>query len=101
MYLKTANFHRFLLPFVHLEGGFQTQRKTARGLECKLVQLLGKIEYESEVTHSVMSDCSPLECSPPGSSVHEILQARILQWVAIPFSRDLPNPEIEPRSPEL
>ena len=29
----------------------------------------------------------PMGCSPPGSSVHGILQARILQWVAIPFSR--------------
>ena len=34
-------------------------------------------------------------CSPPGFSVQGILQARILEWVAIPFSRDLPNPEIE------
>ena len=34
---------------------------------------------------SVMSD--PMDCSPPGSSVHGILQARILEWVAIPFSR--------------
>ena len=31
--------------------------------------------------------CNPMDCSPPGSSVHGILQARILEWVAIPFSR--------------
>ena len=31
--------------------------------------------------------CNPMDCSPPGSSVHVILQARILEWVAIPFSR--------------
>ena len=42
-----------------------------------------------------------MDCSLPDSSVHEILQARILEWVAISFSRDLPNPGIEPRSPEL
>ena len=42
-----------------------------------------------------------MDCSPPGSSVHGILQARILQWVAISFSRDLPNPGIEPASPAL
>ena len=30
--------------------------------------------------------CNPMDCSPPGSSVHGILQARILEWVAIPFS---------------
>ena len=31
--------------------------------------------------------CDPMDCSPPGSSVHRILQARILEWVALPFSR--------------
>ena len=34
-------------------------------------------------------------------TVHEILQATILEWVAIPFSRDLANPGIEPASPAL
>ena len=32
-----------------------------------------------------------MDYSPPGSSVHGILQARILEWIAIPFPRDLPN----------
>ena len=36
--------------------------------------------------------CDPTDCSPPGSCVHGILQARILEWVAVPFSGDLPNP---------
>ena len=40
-----------------------------------------------------------MECSLPGSFAHGILQARILEWVAIPFSRDLPNPRIKPESP--
>ena len=31
--------------------------------------------------------CNPMDCSPPGSSVHGILQARILEWVAMPSSR--------------
>jgi len=42
-----------------------------------------------------------MDCSPPGSSVHGILQARIPEWLAMPFFRDLPNPGIEPRSPAL
>ena len=33
--------------------------------------------------------CNPMDCSAPGFSVHGILQARILEWVAIPFSRGL------------
>jgi len=40
-------------------------------------------------------------CSLTGSSVHGILQARILEWVDIPFSRDLSNPGIELGSPAL
>jgi len=41
-----------------------------------------------------------MDCGPPGSSVHGILQARILEWVAIPFSTvDLPDPGIKSRSP--
>ena len=45
--------------------------------------------------------CNPMDCSTPGSSVHGISQARILEWGIIPFSRDLPNPGIEPTSPAL
>ena len=45
--------------------------------------------------------CDPMDCSGPGSSVHGILQARILEWVAIPFSKGLPDPRIEPGSPAL
>ena len=45
--------------------------------------------------------CDPMDCSWPGSPVHEISQARIREWVAISFSRHLPNPGIEPASPAL
>ena len=40
-----------------------------------------------------------MDCSPMGSSVHGIIQARILEWVAISFSRDIPNSGIELKSP--
>ena len=43
----------------------------------------------------------PVDGSPLGSSVHGILQARILGWAAISFFRDLPDPGIEPASPAL
>jgi len=42
-----------------------------------------------------------MDCSLSGSSVHGILQARILEWVAISFSGDLPDPGIEPGCPAL
>ena len=38
----------------------------------------------------------PLNCSPPGSSVYEISQARILEWLSFPLPVDLPYPEIKP-----
>jgi len=45
--------------------------------------------------------CNPMVCSLPGSSVHGVLQARILEWVAIPFSKESSQPKDEPRSPAL
>ena len=42
---------------------------------------------ESEVTQLCPTLCDPMDCCPPGSSVHGILQTRILEWVAISFSR--------------
>ena len=39
------------------------------------------------VAHSCLTLCNPMDYNPPGSSVHGILQARILEWIAIPFSR--------------
>ena len=43
----------------------------------------------------------PLDCSPPGSSVHGILQVRILEWVAISSSSGFSQPRIKPRSAAL
>ena len=45
--------------------------------------------------------CDPMDYSPSGSSVHGISQARILEWVAMPFSRRSSLPRIEPMSPTL
>ena len=43
--------------------------------------------------------CNPMDCRLPSPSVHGILQARIMEWIATPSSRDLPDPENEPASP--
>ena len=64
-------------------------------------------KYEAEsmkvlVAQQCPTLCDPMDlCSPPGSSVHGISQAKILESVAIPFSRELPYPGIKPRSPTL
>ena len=48
------------------------------------------------VTQSCLTICDPKDCSPSGSSVHGILQARILEWVTIIFSRGYSPPGVEP-----
>ena len=59
------------------------------------------MHVEVLVAQSCLTLCNLMDCSPPGSSVHGILQGRTLEWVAIPFSRDLSDPGIESRSPVL
>ena len=53
------------------------------------------------VSQLCLTRCEPTDCNSPGSSVFGILQARILEWVAIPFSAGFPKPGVEPRSPAL
>ena len=48
-----------------------------------------KVENESEVAQSYQTLRDPMDCSPPGSSVHGIFQAGVLEWGAIAFSADM------------
>ena len=45
-----------------------------------------KVKRESEVTQSCPTPSDPMDCSPPGSSIHGIFQASVLEWGAIAFS---------------
>ena len=49
-------------------------------------------ESESEVAQLCPTLCDPMDCSLPGSSIHRIFQARILEWIAISFSRRASQP---------
>ena len=53
------------------------------------------IPMHAESLQSCPTLCDPMDCSPPGSSVHGILQASILEWIAILYSRGSPEPGIE------
>ena len=53
------------------------------------------------VARSCPALCDPMDCSPPGSSVHETLQARTLEWVPFPSPRDLPDPYLSPNLNKL
>ena len=63
-------------------------------IECLCISCLLKVKVK--VSQSCLTLCNPMDYT-----VHEILQARILEWVAFPFSGDRPNPGIKPSSPTL
>ena len=52
------------------------------GVGCHFLLQCMKVKSESEVTHSCPTPSYPMDCSPPGSSIHRIFQARVLEWVA-------------------
>ena len=47
-----------------------------------------KVKSESEVAESCLTLSDPMDCRPPGSSIHGIFQARVLEWGAIAFSEE-------------
>ena len=76
-----------------LQGIFSTQGLNPGLLHCRRIlyclshQGSPKLEKEGEVAQSWLTLCDPVDCSLPGSSIHGILQARVLEWVTISFSR--------------
>ena len=58
-----------------------------------ILQASPMLESESEVAQSCPTLSTPMDCSLPGSSVHGIFQARVLEWVAISFSRGSSQPK--------
>ena len=68
---------------VCVEGGWGTDPSGTYSV----FQVLDKRCMHAKSLQSCPTLCDPVDCSPPGSSVHRILQARILEWVAMPSSR--------------
>ena len=62
----------------------------------KNVESRARLSEWVKVALSCLTLCNPMDHSPPGSSVHWILQARILEWVAYPFSRGTSRPRNQP-----
>ena len=56
------------------------------GVGCHFLLQGMKVKSESKVSQLCPTLCNPMNCSPPGSSVHGIFQAKILEWVAFAFS---------------
>ena len=57
------------------------------GVGCHFLLQCMKVKSESEVAQSCQTLSDPMDCSPPGSSIHGIFQARVLEWGAIAFSK--------------
>ena len=57
------------------------------GVGCHFLLQCMKVKSEREVAQSCPTPSNPMDCSPPGSSVHGIFQARVLEWGAIAFSK--------------
>ena len=56
------------------------------GVGCHFLLQCMKVKSESDIARSCLTCSDPMDCSPPGSSVHGIFQARALEWGAIAFS---------------
>ena len=56
------------------------------GVDCHFLLQCMKVKSESEVSQSCPTLSDPMDCSPPGSSIHGIFQAGVLEWGAIAFS---------------
>ena len=61
-------------------------------LQILIFYIVIESESESEVAQSCLTLCNPMDCSLPGSSVHGIFQARVLEWGAIAFSSGSSRP---------
>ena len=65
------------------------------GVGCHFLLQCMKMKSESEFTQSCLTLSDPMDCSLPGSSIHGIFQARVLEWGAIAFSNDKPRQHIK------
>jgi len=81
-----ANWRNTLCEFI---SGIMTSSLPSQKIPgpCEYMKTFPYIT-KSEVAQSCPTLCSPMDCSLPGSSIHEIFQARVLEWVAISFSRE-------------
>ena len=97
--LTTTRHYRSLLPAMktqHSQKQKQNKPKKETNTHCKSTAVVDAL-----VVKSCPTLCNPTDCSPPGSSIHGISQVRILEWIAISFSRGLPDPGIKVGSPAL
>ena len=88
--LSISSFFFFIFPEIlvdQLSIFYDSSIITISSLLILLFKFVCGCVYVCLLAQSCLTLCHPKDCSPPGSWVHGILQARTLQWVVIPFSR--------------
>ena len=101
LWMVAFPFPCWKLEWILVQSSFSEPRGN---LELKPTKLGGgtyEWQKKSEVIQSCPTLCNRMDYSLPGSCIHEIFQARVLEWVAISFSGDLPHPGIKTKSPAL
>ena len=89
--LRLSRFSRVQLCATHRGQAMRLPRPwdspgKNTGVGCHFLLQCMTVKSESEVAQSCLTLSDPMDGSPPGSSVHEIFQARVLEWVATAFS---------------
>ena len=110
---KVMEAERWLFPIIKETGdkerpGAQEPHRALHGIDKQSTKCPANYSCLLKTSHlrvcvcsvaqSCPTLCDPMDCSPPGSLVHGILQARILEWIAISYFRGLLNSGIEPSS---
>ena len=105
--LHNPDNHDGVITYTHLEPNIlecevkwasgsitMNKAKGSDGIPVELFQILkdDAVKVNVFVAHSCLTLCDPMDCSSPGSSVHGVLLARLLEWVAISFSRGTSQP---------
>ena len=97
MKIYSTDIFKLLGCTKEMSGGWPRRQDLVSLCVCVCVYVCARTyAHMHALTQSCLTFCDPMDCSPPSASVHGILQARILEWVAIPFSRGLPDPGIKP-----
>ena len=80
-----------LLSRLSRSDSVRLQRRPGKntGVGCHFLLQCMKVKSESEVAQSCLTPRDPMDCSLPGSSIHGIFQASVLEWGAIAFSKDV------------
>ena len=87
MLKKLSCYHLKIASYKYIYVSLIATTKEKPAVDIKQIEKEIKVCVLAKSLHSCLTLCDPMDHSPPGFSVHGILQARLVEWVAMPFSR--------------